>query len=447
MAWVIVGVVLSPIFIRIPDMEILVLRLFAGELPGESLSNAVSLLSLFIAALGVPLIPDFARALADRQPLAWGGLVLVVYFGALGAVSAARTADLFPIFAAAQYALPIAAVVIGYLFRRRWSVDWQTVLMLFVFLNLLLPALAFTYVYFWGDGRYLYRTLVLTNRYFYALFSHLPTMVLVASILLLGWARRPSRRRVALFAVGGAACVFFTTWSVATLACALVALSISTALLVRRGLANRDLLRNPLFAGCIALLVVGIALPPIGMLGYRTTTTVPAAIEARGDARRAGRDRPFGADGSINLLEKSGNARIYYVREGLRRWSERPLFGVMFEPDETSLIRGSIVAKKQIFQSHNQYVDMLLKTGIVGFLLLAGFYLWFVARPLLSTAVVRPPSDLTIRYCLVVGVLAGIVVAANLQLYLTVWTTAVPLDFFAGYVVADGELSPAEPGS
>lgn len=460
--WVVVAVALAPLFIRIPGGKLLILQIFGSRWPTPSLDNAVSLLALLIACIGIPLLPAYVRALANRNSLAWGALVLTAYVLALGGISAVATADVYPLLGAIQYALPIAAVVIGYLFRGRWTVAWTKVLSIFVVLNLGLPILTFTYVYFTLARPVLRTTLTITSRYYYALYSLLPTMVLLACLLLLAWTSQRTAGRVAWFSTFAAGLVFYTAWSRAALVCAAIAAAIAGSylawLVLRRGQTGW----RPQFRACVAICALAIAVPTWGLLGFRNEATVtprpPAAATEASRPRPAKVNEPprvdttpsaeaeavdEGEDDRVTLLGKSRQNRLRFMQEGLRRWARVPVFGVMFRPDERNEIFGRLVEKKQVFASHNQYVDILLKTGVVGLVLMAGFYMYLVALPLVRMAI-KAPLARRPRYGIIVAILAGVVITANFQLYVTVWTTGVPLGFIMGYALAEAELEPEE---
>lgn len=467
--WISLSIVLSPVFISIPGFRILPLRVLESTIPEWNLDNAVSLLALFIAALGIPLLPSFARAVSRRDPVCVGGLALAVYVYALGMIGAVRISDPYPLLGASQYALPVAAVIIGYLFRHQRSIAWPRLLMLFIVLNLGLPFLVFLRLYLGRSDHNALRALSLTNRYFYALYSHIPALILLAGVFLIGWLNRQNRRRVILFAAAGTAAVFYTTWSRAAILTALIALAVLGAFTAREILSRRDSLLKAQLAACSVMLVAGLALPPLGMIGARGETQVRAPAPAgeiveqlgpRQAARQPSADAGAATTaGSVpdddaetaaaavaeqeprdvytDTLELSTDSRLAYMQVGLQRWSESPLFGIMFVPDDVQVIHRRVVEKTQIFQSHNQYLDILLKTGATGLLLFAGFYVWIVLRPLITAGLAATRSEQKRACHAMLAILAGVAVGANFQLYVTVWTTGVPLGFVMGYMVAD----------
>lgn len=527
--WAALGVMLSPLFLTLPGLELLLARLASPGIPPNTYENAVSLLSLFIAALGVPLLPAFLRGIRNRSPLLISALGLAGYFLALGVVGALRARDVFPILAAVQYVFPIAAFAIGYLARYRYTIDWVRVSVLFVAVNLALPLAVFLHFYF-GDGGYsAIGALRVTNRYFYGLFSHLPMMMLLASIFLIGVVRRRAGA-VLSFASAAVLGVVFASWSRAAVLGATVALAALVALLGWFAVSRRAGDLRPKLLVSLALVVACVVVPRFGMVGHRADLVasvakapaeptspappprsgtperpVPEAATVRAessspprpsrpatsDARPARPSQPpasppsrgaevedppslesppvetpahgpaepapvvatppgppdasAGAGGapsesttprrSRNTLEASTSSRVRYMREGLARWLEAPMFGILFVPDQEAIIHGKLVSRKQIFQSHNQYIDILLKAGLLGLVLWTAFYGWFVARPLAAATFGRT-TGWTYRLTagVMLAILAGVAVAANFQLYFTVWTTGVPLGFLLGYV-------------
>jgi len=75
-------------------------------------------------------------------------------------------------------------------------------------------------------------------------------------------------------------------------------------------------------------------------------------------------------DGNVTAQRFGGsdNIRVYHWRKTIEIWSVRPLLGTGFSGIYQFTSMGSV---------HNQYLDVLLQTGIIGFLLY--LYLWFVA--------------------------------------------------------------------
>ena len=75
-------------------------------------------------------------------------------------------------------------------------------------------------------------------------------------------------------------------------------------------------------------------------------------------------------DGNVTG-ERSGGSdsiRIYHWKKTLELWSDRPLLGTGFAGIYQFSSMGSV---------HNQYIDVLFQTGIVG--LFFYLYLWFIA--------------------------------------------------------------------
>ena len=121
----------------------------------------------------------------------------------------------------------------------------------------------------------------------------------------------------------------------------------------------------------------------LGLVGFRSTF-VPRRMT--GELSRK------------SSLERSAINRIRAMTEGLQRWSGAPFFGTFFVADlpRDLVIRG--VPQKMIHQSHSQYIDMLLKTGAVGLLLMAAFYLRCVIWPLARMALTSRSRDPTMTY-------------------------------------------------
>jgi hypothetical protein len=67
--WAGLAIVMAPIFISIPSFDIQLLRILDLRIPPEHHENAISLLSLFIAALGITLVGPLLKAVSRRQPL------------------------------------------------------------------------------------------------------------------------------------------------------------------------------------------------------------------------------------------------------------------------------------------------------------------------------------------------------------------------------------------
>jgi hypothetical protein len=471
--WISLSIVLSPVFISIPGFRILPLRALQPATSASYLDNAVSLLALFIAALGIPLIPSLVRAVSRRDPVCIAGLALAAYVYALGAAGALKISDPYPLLGATQYALPVAAVIIGYLFRHRHIIAWPRLLMVFIALNLGLPFLVFLWLYSSAGNGSTFRALSMTNRYFYALYSHIPALILLAALFLIGWLSRRNTVPVILLSATSMAAVFYTTWSRAAILTALLALAVLSALLARELFSHHDALLKAQLATCGAMLVAGLALPPLGMIGARGATQVralepvgemvePAARPQAGrqtstDAAGAAAESSSPDDGATpsaagdeeepqgiytDTLELSTDSRLAYMQVGLRKWYESPLFGIMFVPENVVVIHRRVVEKQQIFQSHNQYLDILLKTGAVGLLLFAVFYVWVVLRPLIQASLAATRSEQKVVYYASLAILAGVAVGANFQLYVTVWTTGAPLGFVMGYMLANARLEP-----
>ena len=133
----------------------------------------------------------------------------------------------------------------------------------------------------------------------------------------------------------------------------------------------------------MTLVLASALVPQLGLVGFQSTF-VPR--------------RMTGELSGKSSLERSSIQRIKAMTERLQRWSGAPFFGTFFVADRPRdlVIRG--VPQKMIHKSHSQYIDMLLKTGAVGLLLMAAFYLYF-----------------------------------------TMWTTGVPLGLISGYMVAGAE--------
>lgn len=173
----------------------------------------------------------------------------------------------------------------------------------------------------------------------------------------------------------------------------------------------------------ILVLASGLV-PQMGLVGFRSTL-VPRRMT--GELSRK------------SSLERSSIQRIRAMTEGLQRWSGAPFFGTFFVADlpRDLVIRG--VPQKMVHQSHSQYIDVLLKTGAVGLLLMAAFYLRCVMWPLARMALTSRSRDAIMTYGVLLSVLVGIAVGSTFYLYFTMWTTGVPLGLISGYMVAGAE--------
>lgn len=454
-------IVLSPIFLWLPDFQPMLFELFRDPVPSRELANAVSLTSIYISALGLPLLPAFIRSIQERRPLMIAALFVSSYFLSLGILSALLNSDPFPIFGAIQYILPGAAVVIGYLFRDWKELNLAKILTIFIAMNIGLPAAVFIGLYCsGGDQAGAIETFRSVNKYFYVLFSHLPAMVLLACVFLLGLARDRTVGLISGIVLTAMSLTYFVTWSRAAILATVVALVFFVFAIVRRLRTRPAYFLKVQLIVALILIAAGVVVPRWGMIGYRANQKVLPSAEApskifNGPTKSAATSAPGPApkdevavknvssekemhhsEKGANLLKTSTSSRISYMKEGLKRWANGPIFGVMFTPDETAVVRRKLVKKKQIFQSHNQYIDILLKTGLVGFFLAVGFYSFFVLKPLLRGARRVKMNGDGVVYGTVLAILCGVVVAANFQLYFTVWTTGVPLSFLLGYLAA-----------
>ena len=460
LAWWVLAVGVSPIFVTISGLNLTLLNAPGAGGPLRRDETAISLLAIFVAALGLRLVPTFSRTLLAGNRLLLGALTVITYVLLLGSFGALQTADYYPLLYAVQYAFPVAAIMIGYLVHRTHNIPLVRVLTTFVILQLALPAIFFWY-YFFQQGNMVRDAYLATDQSIHHVHSYSPAAVLMACVLLLGW-NRGRRLATILFPAVCILLVFYATWSRSSVLVG--AFSMATyGILLGMLLSSRQCGRSRSQMGaCIVLVLAGVIVPQLGMVGLRsdlpgTISTGSAKVTkagAQGDIASAGAaDRaaspqtgaveslqaePNG-ENLMNSLDLSRSRRILYMREGLGRWWESPLFGIMFVPDAGENSRGEIGEHKIVFRSHSQYIDILLKTGLVGLLFMAAFYLRCIIWPLARITFAAGETHHVMTYGVMLAVLVGTAAGANFYLYFTMWTTGVPLGLIVGYIVADAE--------
>lgn len=194
-----------------------------------------------------------------------------------------------------------------------------------------------------------------------------------------------SRRYRARCVVTGLACgallVFFlamlvaggarTSW-IATVS-GLTAMGVAFAFHVRGRLA--EIIRYRALSS--ALVVLGLVLS-MGLFGYAFGNRIVERFERFDETPLTAFDVMTGARTVESLPDGSVGDRIAYYAFGLERLRERPLFG--YGPGRPRHLVFQYEAPRQIDNRnshlHSQYVDVLLRFGIVGFLMLVSVFVF-----------------------------------------------------------------------
>lgn len=445
---VLLVLVLSPIFFGIQHRDILLFRIFSADHTLQNVDrydNAISIIAFAAVALSIPLIPAFVRRILKGDGLFVAATLGCLYFVGIAMVQVFLKGDPYPLLGAAQYVLPVLCVPIGYLLAEKYEFPLLKMLAIYAAMNIALPAAIFLYYHFVAGER-VFASLSLTSDIFYGLYSIIPTMVMIALFFILFVSRRFFVASVLTMLA-----LFLIVWSRSGTIAVFVS-SIAAGLLLVwdacfRGIeASRAKVLLPI---CLCLAVGSYAVPSYGLIGLRSSSVV-AQVEAPqvseeeagtvGEpAYRPAEDDPDAKQGQAtkteSWLDVSNESRWAYATEGLKRWRETPVFGIMFKPEYPTVIYRYVVDKKQIFQPHNQYLDILLKTGIVGLAFFALYYLCYVGWPIAKTIFSPAPVQDRLTFIGWASILVGLAVVANFQNFFTTWTSGVPISVLTGYML------------
>lgn len=111
-------------------------------------------------------------------------------------------------------------------------------------------------------------------------------------------------------------------------------------------------------------------------------------------------------DGEVREIEdKSLASRLYTGGVGWRAWLERPFFGWGPGSSRFLVLRADIPSEFQGSSDlHNNYLDVLVRFGLVGALLFFGFWFWLVVRFARGLRAGKIPGDLS-RFVLSVSLI------------------------------------------
>jgi hypothetical protein len=432
---------LSPIFFGIQRHDLLLLRLFAGQTfkTFDRYDNAVSIIAVIIAIIAIGSIPAFLTRLRAGTGMFVAAATASIYFVTIAGVESWVTGDFFPFLGAIQYVLPIVAIPAGFLYGERVKLPLPAILSIYAAMNVVLPGLGFIHYYFFAGERF-FAALSLTGDVFYGLYTIIPAMV-IAALAFLSFIKPRTLPVVA----GCLIILSIVVWSRASIAVGSISTATFAAFLLFEA-ARRRTWRPLLLSAAYASMAAAISLVPLyGIVGYRATSMVPE-VEAPNVAEENGLTvgrRAFEKAESEDKTQKteswldvSDQSRMAYLKEGIERWRAQPVFGIRFKPEYPAVVYRYVVDKKQIFQPHNQYIDILMKTGIAGLILVAGFYLRFVAWPLLRIAFSSAPFADRLPLIAWGCILVAFAAMANFQNFFTTWTSGVPIGFLTGYFLA-----------
>lgn len=130
----------------------------------------------------------------------------------------------------------------------------------------------------------------------------------------------------------------------------------------------------------------------------------------------------------------SDEKRLNLFWEGLNRCVERPLFGDSFIPAWDEREGGLVEGQERLFGSHNQYIDLSLRGGVVYLILFLSLMWKGIRNGIDLMRVCRHPES---EPYLVLGVagssfLTAVAIESNFQLYFIQLLTAVPCMMLIG---------------